>query len=280
MKEFFGSILATVSNFVTGSVINFIFLALCAIAFVAIGFALSNVVVDLVKKSKWFKKIDDSVESFLASLISISLKILVVVFAATIVGFDVTALSAVLATFGVTVGLALQGSLSNLTGGIMILIFRPFKVGDYIDNHSDSGTVKEIGIFYTTLVTPDNKNITVPNGLLSNATVVNYSTNDTRRVDLEFPVAYDSDVEKVTKVMRTVASANEKILKDPDTFVALLRQDDRALVFVIRAWVNSADYWDVYFYLTENMKKGFDATGIKVPYRQLDVHFDKETDVE
>ena len=276
MKEFFGSILNTVSNFVTGSVINFIFLALCAIAFVAIGFALSTLVVNLIKKSKWFKKLDASVQSFLASLISITLKILVIVVAATIVGIDVTALSAVLATFGVTVGLALQGSLSNLTGGIMILVFRPFKIGDYIDNHTDSGTVTEIGIFYTTLLTPDNKSITVPNGLLSNATVVNYSTKDTRRVDIEFPVAYGSDIDKVTKVMLAVATANDKIITEPEPFAKLIRQDDSALVFVIRAWCNTADYWDVYFSLTENMQKSFDKMGIKIPYRQLDVHFDKE----
>ena len=157
----------------------------------------------------------------------------------------------------------------------MILIFRPFKVGDYIDNHTDSGTVKEIGIFYTTLVTPDNKTITVPNGLLSNATVVNYSTNDTRRVDIEFSVAYGSDIDKVTKVMLTVAGASEKVLKDPAPFASLLRHDANALVFVIRAWCDSSEYWNVYFYLEENMKKAFDAVGIEIPFSQLDVHFDK-----
>lgn len=266
------SIIKTVQNFVTGSVINFIFLAICALVFVLIGFKLSSFVVTLIKKSKGFQKLDASIESFLASFINISLKILVVIIAATIVGFDVTALSAVIATFGVTAGLALQGSLSNLTGGIMILIFRPFKLGDYIDNHTDSGTVREIGIFYTTLLTPDNKTITVPNGLLSNATVVNYSTQDTRRVDLEFTVAYGSDIDKVLKVMRTVASANDKVLGEPAPFVALLRQDASALVFVIRAWCESAEYWNVYFYLEENMKKAFDAVGIEIPFPQLDIH--------
>ena len=267
-------ILNTIKAFVTGSVINFIFLALCALAFILIGFKVTSWIVALIRKSKNFKKLEDSVETFLASFINIALKILVVVIAATIVGFDVTALSAVIATFGVTAGLALQGSLSNLTGGIMILIFHPFKVGDYIDNHTDSGTVAEIGIFYTTLVTPDNKTITVPNGMLSNATVVNYSTKDTRRVDIEFSVSYDSDIDKVNKVILTVANANEKVLKDPAPFASLLRQDAHALVFVMRAWCNSADYWDVYFNLEENMKKAFDAVGIQIPFNQLDVHFD------
>ncbi|MBR5539078.1 MAG: mechanosensitive ion channel [Clostridia bacterium] len=268
---FLESFINTIKNFVTGSVINFIFLALCALVFILVGFKLSSWLVAKIKKSNAFSKLDVSLASFLASFISISIKILIVVVAATIVGFDVTALSAVLATAGVTAGLALQGSLSNLTGGLMILFFRPFKVGDYIDNHSDSGTVKEIGIFYTTLVTPDGKRITVPNGLLSNATVVNYSTEEIRRVDIEFSAAYGSDIDKVNKVMQTVAGANDKVLKDPAPFTALLRQEDSALIFVVRAYCKNSDYWNVYFYLEENMKKAFDAMGIEIPFNQLDV---------
>ena len=274
--EFLQGIFDTVKSFVTGNVIHFIFMALCAIAFVAIGFKLTSWFVGKLKKSKGFQKMDVSVASFLGSFINVALKILIVIIAGATVGMDVTALSAVLASAGVTVGLALQGSLSNLTGGIMILIFRPFKVGDYIDNHTDSGTVKEIGIFYTTLHTADNKTITVPNGLLSNATVVNYSTQPTRRVDMEFSVAYTSDIDKVNKVMRAVVEANDKVLKDPAPFTALLRQDASALVFVVRAWVNSSDYWNVYFSIGENMKKAFDTMGIEIPFNQLDVHLDKE----
>ena len=276
--SFLESLIGTIRNFITGSVINFIFLALCALVFILIGFKLSSWLVSRIKKSNGFKKLDTSLASFLASFISIGLKVLIVVVAATIVGIDVTALSAVLATAGVTAGLALQGSLSNLTGGLMILFFRPFKVGDYIDNHTDSGTVKEIGIFYTTLVTPDGKRITVPNGLLSNATVVNYSVEDNRRVDIEFHVAHGSDIEKVNKVMLTVASANDKVFKDPAPFVALHRQEQSSLVFVVRAHCKNSDYWDVYFYLEENMKKAFDAMGIKVPYNQLDVHVANKED--
>lgn len=276
--SFLESLIGTIRNFITGSVINFIFLALCALVFILIGFKLSSWLVARIKKSKGFQKLDVSLASFLASFISISLKVLIVVIAATIVGIDVTALSAVLATAGVTAGLALQGSLSNLTGGLMILFFRPFKVGDYIDNHTDSGTVKEIGIFYTTLVTPDGKRITVPNGLLSNATIVNYSVEDNRRVDIEFHVAHGSDIEKVNKVMLTVAGANDKIFKDPAPFVALHHQEQSSLVFVVRAHCKNSDYWNVYFYLEENMKKAFDAMGIKVPYNQLDVHVANKED--
>lgn len=275
---FLDSLINTIKAFVTGSIINFIFLAICALAFIVIGFKLSSWFAKKIKASKNFEKMDKSLAGFLCSFISISLKVLVVVVAATIVGFDVTALSAVLATAGVTAGLALQGSLTNLTGGLMILFFRPFKVGDYIDNHTDSGTVSEIGIFYTTLSTPDNKTITVPNGMLSNATVVNYSTKSTRRVDMEFPASYGSDIDMVNKVMLTVAGANDKILKDPAPFAALIRQDSSALVFVLRAWCNSADYWDVYFYLEENMKKAFDIKGIEIPFNQLDVHISDKTE--
>ena len=274
--EFLQGILDTVKNFVTGSAVHFIFMAICAIAFVAIGFKLSSWFVGRLKKGKGFQRMDESVASFLGSFINVALKILIVIIAGATVGMDVTALSAVLASAGVTVGLALQGSLSNLTGGIMILIFRPFKVGDYIDNHTDSGTVREIGIFYTTLDTPDNKRITIPNGLLSNATVVNYSAEDTRRVDMEFSVAYTTDIDKVNKVMRAVVEANDKVLKDPAPFTALLRQDASALVFGVRVGAKNSDYWNVYFSIGENMKKAFDTMGIEIPFNQLDVHLDKE----
>lgn len=275
---FLENLISTIRSFVTGSVINFIFLALCALVFVVIGFKLSGWIVNKVKKSHPFAKMDKSLAGFTCSFIGISLKVLVVVIAATIVGIDVTALSAVLATAGVTAGLALQGSLSNLTGGLMILFFRPFKVGDFIDNHTDSGTVSEIGIFYTTLTTGDNKTITVPNGLLSNATIVNYSTKSTRRVDIEFSAAHDSDIDMVNKVMLTVAGANDKILKDPAPFAALLRQEPSSLVFVLRVWCNRADYWNVYFYLEENMKKAFDIKGIEIPFGQLDVHISNNSE--
>ena len=276
--SFLESLINTIKIFVTGSVVNFIFLALCAIVFVLVGFKLSTWFSKKIKDSRAISQMDKGLAGFLCSFISISLKVLVVVFAATIVGFDVTALSAVLATAGVTAGLALQGSLSNLTGGLMILFFRPFKVGDFIDTHSDSGVVREIGIFYTTLTTGDNKRITVPNGQLSNATVVNYSAEETRRVDMEFTVAYGTDIDKVNKVLLTVAGANDKILKDPAPFAALHRQGDSALVFVLRSWCKNSDYWSVYFYLQENMTKAFTAMGIEIPFNQLDVHIAKTED--
>ena len=267
--------LETIKNYVAQGGVNLIFSAICALVFVLIGFKLSSWLVKLMKKSRGFKNLDESFAIFLGSLVNVLLKILVVVVAATIVGIDATALSAVLGSAGIAIGLSLQGSLSNFAGGMMILFFRPFKVGDYIDNHSDSGTVREIGIFYTTLTTPDNKTITIPNGALSNATVVNYSVQDTRRVDFEFTASYSSSIDEVIKVMLTVALSNEKVLRDPAPFAALKAQDSSALVFTLRTWTAASDYWTVYFDIQEQMKKSFDKAGIEIPFNQLDVHIEK-----
>ena len=264
-----------VKTYVSQGGINLVFSAICALVFVLIGFKLTGIVVKFVKKTHAFKKLDESAASFLGSLIGISLKILVVVIAAIIVGIDATALSAVLGSAGLAIGLALQGSLSNFAGGIMIIFFKPFKIGDYIDNHSDAGTVRDIGIFYTTIATPDNKIITIPNGALSNATVVNYSTETTRRVDFEFTASYDSDIDKVIKTILTVALSNSLVLRDPAPFAALSKQESSALVFTLRTWVDAKDYWTVYFEMQEQMKKAFDAQGIEIPFSQLDVHIEK-----
>ncbi len=267
--------LDTIKNYIAEGGINLIFSAICALVFILVGFKLSGWVVKLLKKSRSFKKLDESAASFIGSLINVAIKILVIIIAATIVGIDATALSAVLGSAGLAIGLALQGSLSNFAGGIMILFFRPFKVGDFIDNHADAGTVIDIGIFYTTINTPDNKRITIPNGALSNATVVNYSTEQNRRVDLEFAAAYNSDIDEVIKVLLTVALSHNLVLRDPAPFAALSRQDSSALVFTLRAWTKSENYWTVYFEIQEAMKKAFDKAGIEIPYSKLDVHIEK-----
>ena len=267
--------LESIKTYVAQGGINLIFSAICALVFVLVGFKISKWIVKLIKKSRGFKKLDESVSSFLCSMVSVALKIIVVIVAATIVGIDATALSAVLGSAGLAIGLALQGSLSNFAGGMMILFFRPFKVGDYIDNHTDAGTVQDIGIFYTTIVTPDNKVITIPNGALSNATVVNYSVKDTRRLDFEFTASYSSDIDEVIKVLLTVALSHNLVLRDPAPFAALKSQGASALVFVLRVWVKSDDYWTVNFDVQEQMKNAFDKAGIEIPFNQLDVHIEK-----
>lgn len=270
------NILDSIKSFVATGGINLLFSAICAIIFVLIGFKLSGKVTKLIGKSHRFQHMDDSVRGFIGSFIGISLKVLVVVIAASILGINGTALASVIGTAGVAIGLAMQGSLSNLVGGMMILFFRPFKVGDYIDNHTDSGTVIEIGVFYTVLRTADNKTITIPNGALSNATVVNYSTEARRRVDMTFSVAYSTDLDKAEKVMRAVVESNPLTLKDPAPFVGLLRQDANALTYTVRAWCNAGDYWTLYFDLNTKMKKAFDTVGIEIPFGQLDVHLKNE----
>ena len=213
--------------------------------------------------------------SVMISAIGVSLKILTVVIAATIVGINATALSAVLGTVGLTIGLALQGSLSNFTGGLMILFFQPFKVGDFIDNHTDSGTVREIGIFYTTLDTSDNKRITVPNGVLSNATIVNYSAEKNRRVDMKFSVDYSADIDKVVEILLAVAAADNRILKEPAPFAVLSEHGESALIFTMRVWCASDNYWNVYYYLCAEVKKALDAAGIDIPFNQLNVRLSR-----
>lgn len=239
---------------------------------VLVGFFLTNWLIKLMQKSKLFGKIDKSVASFLVSVSNIGLKMVVVITAASILGVPLTAIITVFGTVGVAIGLALQGSLSHLAGGVVILLFRPFKVGDFIDTHSDSGTVESINIFYTKLITPDNREILVPNGQLSNACVINYSNREQRRVDLEFSASYSSDIDTVCKVMLETANAHGLVLKDPAPFARLIRQEDSALIFVLRVWCNSADYWTVSFDMNEQMKKAFDMAGIEIPFPQLDVH--------
>ena len=186
-----------------------------------------------------------------------------------------TSMIALISTFGLALGLALQGGLSNIAGGLMILIFKPFKVGDYIDTHTDSGTVVDINIFYTVLLTPDNKEISLPNGSLSNSNIINYSAKKKRRIDLKYTVSYECDIDKVKKVINKVLDNETLILKDEDTFVRLGEHADSALVFYVRVWTLSKDYWDVYFNLNENIKREFDKNNIEIPYPQIDVHMKK-----
>ena len=245
---------------------------LAAILVLVIGSLLIKLVKKILRKRKLGKHEDPTVHRFLVNFISISLNILLIVAVIAILGVPTASVVAVIASAGVTVGLALQGSLSNLAGGIMILIFRPFKLNDYIEAGGTSGTVTDVGIFYTTLKTPDNKNVTLPNGSLMNDKVVNYSVHDTRRVDFTFSVAYGTDVEKVKAILLEEADKHEKTLKDPAPFCRLTKQNTSSLDFVLRVWVNSPDYWAVNFDLLESINNRFKEDGIEIPFNQLDVN--------
>jgi len=245
---------------------------LAAILVLVVGSILIKCLVKALRKSKMSKRADPTVHNFLISMIRIGLYVLLIVTLIAIMGVPMASIVAVIASAGVAVGLALQGSLSNLAGGIMLLIFRPFKLGDFIDASGFSGTVMDIGIFYTTLKTGDNKAITIPNGSLMNDSVINYSVHETRRVDLTFGVAYGTDVEKVKALLLEEAGKHDKALKDPAPFCRLSKQNESSLDFVLRVWVNSGDYWQVNFDLLERINARFEAEGIKIPFNQVDVN--------
>lgn len=243
-----------------------------ALLVLIIGSLLIKFVMKLLNKRKLGKHEDPTVRRFLMNFIKIGLNILLVVTVIAIMGVPMASVVAVIASAGVAVGLALQGSLSNLAGGIMILIFRPFKLGDFIEVGGMSGSVMDIGIFYTTLKTGDNKSITIPNGALMNDKVINYSVHETRRVDFTFSVAYGSDVDKVRAILLEEAEKHEKALKDPAPFCRLSKQNENSLDFVLRVWVNSADYWTVNFDVLEAVNNRLKEEGIEIPFKQMDVH--------
>lgn len=237
-----------------------------------VGLKIAKGVVNLVAKGKTFQKLEVSVQSFLKSFIKIMLYAAVIAAAAMIWGIPATSFLTIFASAGLAVGMALQGALSNFAGGIMILIFKPFKVGDYIENAGLAGTVKDITIIYTILVTVDNKIITIPNGNLTNSNVINYSAMPLRRVDLNMSAAYGDDMVKVEKILLDVAAKNEKVLKAPEPFARIVAHKASAVEYTFRVWCNNADYWDVYFDMMEQAKKAFDENGITIPFQQVDVH--------
>ncbi|MBR2327192.1 MAG: mechanosensitive ion channel [Clostridia bacterium] len=246
-----------------------------AIFVLVVGSKIINVFVKWLRRSHKLDKMDSSLRSFISSFSRIGLYILLVITVAMILGIPTTSFITALASCGVAIGLAMQGFLSNFAGGLMILIFKPFKVGDYIETVEESGTVEDISVVYTVLVTPDNKRVTVPNGSLTNMAITNYSVKDTRRVDLKFTASYDNDVEAVKKVIFDTVSAHPLILKEKEPFVRLNEHSDSALTYSVKVWCNNADYWTVYFDLVEGVKAAFDKNGIEIPYPQIDVHLDK-----
>ena len=239
------------------------------------GFKLINVLVRKLEKSNICNKADKSLTSFLISFARIGLKAVILITIAAYLGVPMSSMVALVASAGVAIGLALQGSLSNFAGGIMILLFHPFRVGDFIEVNGFSGTVSDIDVFYTFLKTGDNKSVTVPNGSIMSNSVINYSVNGTRRVDLDIGVAYGTDIDRVKAILLEEASKHEMVLKDPEPFCRLSEQGDSSLNFVLRVWAETANYWQVRFDLLESIQKRLDAEEIEIPYPQLDVHVKK-----
>ncbi len=209
---------------------------------------------------------DVSLKKFLTNLVSWILKIVLIVVILGIVGVETTSFAAILAAAGLAIGLALQGSLGNFAGGVLIMIFKPFKIGDVIEAQGQIGSVKEIEIFTTKLTGLSNKEIIIPNGILSNGNIVNYTTEGTRRVDLVFGVGYDSDIKKTKEVLLNVLTSHPKVLKEPMPTVNVLELADSSINLAVRPWCKSADYWSVYFEVTEQTKEALDTAGIEIPY--------------
>ncbi len=255
--------------------INYGFTILGTLLMLILGPIIIKWVLKLIKRGKKFSTLDVNTQTLIMDLVKVALYVLLVALIAINLGTDGAAIAAAITSCGLAIGLALQGSLSNCAGGIMILVFKPFHVGDFIEANGQSGTVKDIGVFYTVLHTPDNKVVTMPNGSLSNAVVVDYSVNEIRRVDLKISVAYNTDIDLVKDTLLDLAAAHELVIHDdPDhaPFVRLGEHADSALVFNFRVWVKASDYWTTYFDLLELSKQIFDVRGISIPYPQIDVH--------
>jgi small conductance mechanosensitive channel len=237
-----------------------------------LGLWITNLITKGVKKSLENSKIDQSLVPFLTSITSIILKILVAITVMGMVGIEMTSFIAIIGAAGLAIGLALSGTLQNFAGGVIILILKPFKLGDFIDAQGYTGTVKEITIFSTMLNTPDKKLVIIPNGPLSTEALTNYSTEALRRVDWKFGIAYGDDVENFKKAINDFIVEDSRILKDPANFIGLSELADSSVNFTVRVWVNAADYWVVFFDMNEKVYTRFGDYDLNIPFPQMDVH--------
>ena len=245
---------------------------LLAILTLIIGFWLINRFLGMMDRVMQARSTEPTLQKFLHSLLSILFKALLLISAASMVGIETTSFIAVLGAAGLAIGLALQGSLANFAGGVLVLLFKPFKVGDFIEGAGVMGVVREIQIFNTIMTTPDNKRIIVPNGKLSNDVITNFSAESTRRVDMIFGIGYGDDVLKAKSVLQDLLNEDERVLKDPASEIYVKELGDSSVNFVVRAWVNASDYWPFFFAMQERVKLRFDQDGISIPFPQRDVH--------
>lgn len=246
-----------------------------ALVVLTIGLKLIKMIERLLKKEHKFSKVDPSIKSFLISFATISLKVMLLLIILHILGIPTASVITVFGSCALAIGLALQGGLSNIAGGIMLLIFKPFKIDDYIKVSSDEGFVKNISLFYTTINTYDNRVIQLPNGSLSNSNIINYTALDSRRVDIEINVSYSTKIEKVKELVEKVVENHELIIKDKPHTVRLEEMASSSLMFKLKVWTKTENYWDVYYDLQESIKEIFDKNKVEIPFNQLDVHINK-----
>lgn len=248
---------------------------LAAIAILVFGRIAASVIRKLVKRFLEKSHVDPTLVSFTKNVVYVLIMALVIIAALGQLGVQTTSFVAVLGAAGLAIGFALQGSLSNFAAGILLVIFKPFKLGDFIEAAGTAGIVEEIGIFTTELRSPDNKKIIVPNAKLTSDNIINYSAKEQRRIDIVAGVSYSDDLDKVNKVLQQILAADSRILQDPAPTIGVLELGNSSINFAVRPWVNTADYWPVYFSLQEQIKKRFDAEGITIPFPQQDVHLHK-----
>lgn len=260
------------TNWLTTNGLSFCVSLLGALAFLFIGFWVSKLIVKALRKMMVRKNSDPGLISFVTSLANIALKIMIIISVMGMVGIQMTSFIAVLGAAGIAVGMALQGTLSNFASGVMILIFKPYKVDDYIEANGVAGVVKEIQIFNTIITTVDNKTIIVPNGSLATNTLTNYSKQPIRRVDWTVGVSYGTDFNVAKESIMRILNADSRVLKDPEIFVSISSLSDSSVDIVVRVWVNSPDYWDVYFDFYNTVYAKFNEEGISFPFPQMDVH--------
>lgn len=244
---------------------------LAAVIFIA-GKFIIKLINKVIRQLLERRNVDATIQSFLKSFVSILLNVLLIISVVSALGVDTTSFAALLASFGVAAGMALSGNLQNMAGGLIILLFKPFKVGDFIEAQGAMGTVKEIQIIHTILVTVDNKEIYLPNGSLSSGSITNYSKMDSRRVDFKVSVEYGTEVEKVMGALKAIAEGDSRVLKSPEPFYALSALSDSSVDFTFRVWVNGADYWGVFFDFNKKIYEEFNQQGIGFPFPQIQVH--------
>lgn len=245
---------------------------LLAILFLVIGLAVIKRVRKVLRKTMEKREVDTSLIPFLTSIADAILKILLLISIASMVGIEMTSFVAIIGAAGLAVGLALQGSLANFAGGVLILILKPFKVGDFIDGAGHSGTVREIQIFYTYMTTPSGQEIVIPNGQLSNDAVTNYSFNDTRRFDMTFGIGYSDDIDQAKAVIHRLAAEEKRFLEEQGITIFVESLGDSSVNIRLRAWAKNSDFWDIYNNFNEKVKKAFDQEGISIPFPQRDLH--------
>jgi len=270
------NLLNDLTGLLTQLAVNYGLKLLGAVVILIIGWNLIGVFSRYFGRMLTKSSMDESLKPFLRSLVVNLFKVLLVISVLGMMGVEMTSVIAIIGAAGLAVGLALSGTLQNFAGGVMILIFRPFKVGDFIEAQGFAGTVREIQIFNTILKTPDNRTIIIPNGGLSTGSLVNFSTEELRRVDWTFGIAYGDDADNARRVLLNLLTADTRILDEPEPFVALRELADSSVDFTVRGWVKKEDYWAVFFDMNRKVYQSFPKNGLNIPFPQMDVHLHQQ----